>query len=272
MTEDQHSQKEHSCDDEPTVDEGNTTADREHTGDQSHRNLHKKRIFGIEADRFIELCFACIVTAFTALLWWTSSNQLSAMKEQTASMQSQLASMVRQNDIAERQFHVSHRPWIEPEISIVNPLTFYSTYTEVVLSIKAKNGGTAPAIGFEPMLDLVIIGPDVEDNVLKRQNTWCSQERVDALVKTGKLHNGRLLLPNSEITYPIWKLQEGKPPIGEVTAVWITGCILYADEFGSGHATLTTLLLATSYPFKTKPGLVVKNGRWGLAPYGHGAY
>jgi hypothetical protein len=176
----------------------------------------------------------------------------------------------------------AHRPWIEPNISIAKPLTFFDNFAVVDLIIKARNGGTAPAILSEPILSLILIdastkvdpsGTKPTDNpVLKEQATWCNPQAVDAQFKARKpTGSGRLLLPNSEVTYPTWGLQTKKPN-DDVLAAWITGCIAYVDEFDSPHVTLVTLLFATSYPFKSRPGLVVNTGVWGLAPYGQGAY
>ncbi len=203
------------------------------------------------------------ITALLVLGWyaWTTHKQWNAM--------------IRQNDIAEQQFHASHRPWIEPHISIAEPLTFYPDYAEIALTITAKNGGTSPAIRSLPILSLVIIGVQSEDNpVLKQQNIRCRPESVksqlEAQIPAGS--SGRLLLPNSEVTYPTWGVRSHKSnwrlsPEGEAFA-YVTGCIAYMDDLGSSHATLFTLLLATS---AFKPSGVI-SGRWGLAPYGQGAY
>lgn len=134
------------------------------------------------------------------------------------------------------------------------------------------------------MFDLVLVGADVahvtdtgESYVVNRQNIWCSQERVDALIKAGKLRGlVKLLLPNSEVTQQLM-LRSGKQewqlnPTGDVFEALITGCILYADEFGASHATSITLNLMTAYPFKPKTGLTVNAGQWIPAPYGHNAY
>jgi hypothetical protein len=192
--------------------------------------------------------------------------------------------MDRQANITDQQFHASHRPWVEAQISIENPLTFDDKGAQVGLNIKIKNGGTAPALGADPLFDIVIVGSDVrnmpdtgESYVVNRQSIFCSPQRVDALIKAGKLRGlVKLLLPNSEVTQPMvllsgreqWQLAQP----GEVFAVWLTGCVLYADEFGASIATSFTLDLMTSYPFKPKAGFTVKAGNWIPAPYGHNAY
>ena len=213
-----------------------------------------------------------VMAAFSVLLWITSTSQVGVMRD---------------------QFDASHRPWIEPTISVVDPLTFQDNYAQVGVKIALKNGGTAPALGAEPLLSLILVGNSSEDKkgeflgysnedkkrehpVLKNQDIWCRPDRVSALHKVKPSYNRQLLLPNSQVTLPIWRLQNSTPwrdfPNGEVYAAWISGCITYVDEFGTSHATLITLLFATSYPFKPTPGLTVISGSWVLAPYGHGAY
>ena len=195
----------------------------------------------------------------------------------------QWGAMIRQADIADQQLHATHRPWLEPDISIAKPLTFYNNRAEIVLTIRARNGGTAPAIGSQLFLSLVLIdastkidpsGTNPKDNsVLKVQDTLCNPQAVAAQFKGWRLtpSGGRLILPNSQVTYPIWGLQTNKPS-GDVLAALITGCIAYVDEFESAHATLVTLLFAGSHPFKAIPGRVMDAGFWGLAPYGQDAY
>lgn len=210
----------------------------------------------------LNITFTGIVAVFTIVLAAVSTCQWGVMERQWETM--------------EKQLRASNRPWIEPHITVVKPLTFYGNYAEVVLTITVRNGGTSPAIRTFPVLSLVINGVSTDDNpILKMQNILCSPQAVKARLGASKptsSGNFRMVLPNSEDTYPTWGVQSGKSDWslsseGEAFA-WVTGCIDYVDEFGDGHATLFTLLLATS---AFKPSGVI-NGPWGLAPYGQGAY
>src|SRR6266446_2818325 len=166
--------------------------------------------------------------------------------------------------VADQQLRSSHRPWIEPRLTIAKPLTFDGDHATVVLAITVKNGGTSAAIHTAPLLSLVINGVATGDNpVLTQQNIWCRHVEgyLEGLARTGSA--GSLVLPGSETTYPLWGVQSGRPdwrlsPAGDAFAS-VTGCIAYMDEFGSSHATLFTLLLMTS---AFKPSGVI-TGPWG---------
>lgn len=259
---DQGTHKETSGDGEPPANEIviSSPTETERSNQQQPSSWYSQ----LSSDKKIEFWSGVLVAGstivmmiFTGLLWVTSTSQVNVMKE---------------------QFTALHRPWIETKISVVEPLTFYDNYAEVGVSITIKNGGTAPSFGARPMLSLLLVGASnaIDNPVLESQKLWCSPEKVTAIMKSTAPVNRQLMLPNSEVTFPIWKLQISKPwrlsPNGEVLAAWITGCITYVDESESSHATLTTLLFATSYPFKPKPGMVINLGSWWLAPYGHGAY
>ena len=262
---DEHAEQNASCQDESVIKETIVPSPTETEKPIDHKPSNWYR--QLPTDKKIEFWSGVLVAistavmaAFTILLWVTSTSQVGVIRE---------------------QFDASHRPWIVATISVVEPLTFYDNYAEVGVRITLKNGGTAPSLGAEQFLSLILVGSSDEEKksehpVLKNQDVWCRPDHVSAVQKAKPPFNRQLLLPNSEVTLPIWKLKNSTSwrifPNGEVFAAWISGCITYTDESGSSHATLTTLLLATSYPFKPTPGLIVNSGSWGLAPYGHGAY
>lgn len=214
MSEDQQNQKEKGRDDEPAIDQENTSANREDAREQCHHNLQKSRIFGIEVDRFIELCFACIVTAFTALLWWTSSDQLDAMKKQTAAMQAQL--------------DLSQRPWIEPEHESSIRLILDKGRWNATVGSVLKNHGESVALNIGGWAEMFPIHEDSQFGPAKaRQQQWCDANRhPDPGFVTGAI-----LFPKATQPMPTIVGIDQKDISSKTIGLAIVGCVHYRSSY-----------------------------------------
>lgn len=144
----------------------------------------------------------------------------------------------RQAGIMERQFSISHRPWVTVSggIKTNGPLVFDNSGAHVSISYLVRNGGIAPAIGTLTMMSALFVGPMPRTPDEARRAIGCGNNSA------GLSGNsiGVLILPNDAYEVSNFPLhtQQGQPVnYTEPQEVWFTICIRYTDELGNPHGT-----------------------------------
>lgn len=152
----------------------------------------------------------------------------------------------RQVEDGEKQFSVSHRPWvnISDPIQVAGPLVFDGTGIHVPISYILKNGGATPAIGVFTIISDLRVGPIPKTPQEARQIMDCgkiintpSKEEPGTVDKLSNDY-GVLLFPNGidKIKYTL-KTPERQFISDNIREVWFSICIRYKDENGDFHGT-----------------------------------
>jgi len=148
----------------------------------------------------------------------------------------EVAATAAQNEIAslDRQFSISHRPWVSVSGEIKNsPLVFSDRGAHVTVSFTIKNAGSAPALGVGTMNGGLIVGP--MPRTPEQARTAIGLRLIPPNVSDIA---GILILPNDSYEIKALQLTTPKEQITkEPQEVWFTLCIWYKDEMGSPHGT-----------------------------------
>jgi hypothetical protein len=154
----------------------------------------------------------------------------------------QLGAMRTQLDLMDKEFTMSHRPWVTMAglAAVVKPLTFDSEDAHVDITLPLKNGGSSPALNVHTNLSLIISGNNTmfsdANYVIDHE---CSASYVEQMLKM-KLGTP-LLLPGDTINtlegnHPLMYRNSFRlDPTDRRIEAWVVFSISYEDDLGRPH-------------------------------------
>lgn len=134
----------------------------------------------------------------------------------------------------QKQFSISHRPWVTVSGEIeTGLLIFDDASAKVTVSFVLKNGGTSPALETTNVNQGLIFGSPPKTPEDTRKVISCGRE--EAFLPAGF---GILILPNDTHTVKQLLLQTRQGQVASSSQeVWFTICVRYKDEHGNSHGT-----------------------------------
>ncbi|HLV95735.1 MAG TPA: hypothetical protein VKS44_11130 [Candidatus Acidoferrales bacterium] len=186
--------------------------------------------------------FAALLAVTSLLQVWLlrrtlifARRQTHEIKRQRSYMRLQWKAMRDQIESADKQFLMSHRPWVTVFGKIENQdLVFNEREASIAISLVLKNGGTAPALNTVIVNQGLIFGPMPSTPAETRLAIDCGQRQSLFPINN---ETGALLLPND--TQPTDTTLRTQTPINDrqPQEVWFSLCIRYTDEKGIAHGT-----------------------------------
>ena len=173
-------------------------------------------------------------------------------------MSGQLGTMQQQVSQSDRQFAISHRPWVGiKSLDKVSPLVFDMDGVHTKADFTVKNGGSSPAINVINQGHLVVktyvsIDMNPLDRLRNDAGFICAPDLALAL-HTNQI--GLFLLPGEEQPFPSAELAAKKQdiPVGDLVQVYWVGCMGYSDDSNIQHGTSFVYQFITISGAKTFP-------------------
>jgi hypothetical protein len=211
----------------------------------SPRHKPPKSILGIPWDRFTEVLMAVAIAAFTGLLWWTSTDQITVMKEQTSSMQGQL-------NIMKETVRHNERAWVTVKTGkLTNVVSPGGPPLSVVIEI--QNTGHSPALDVTMDGSLLIKSKLPEGDILEAPHSPYETKTVvgPTVTMTMDIKYKRQILQTD-----VDRLFTGK------AYVFALGIIQYKDIFMEPH---TTSFCLRTMEGQTGTGFLAGCPKWNTA-------
>lgn len=187
--------------------------------------------------------FTFLLVITSALQVWLLCRTLAFVRRQTHEikrqrgfMRLQWKAMQGQIDLAERQFLLTHRPWVSVTGTIENGYLAIDErgLASISISYSVKNGGAAAAIATVVLHSELRVEPMPKTPEKARAEIGCGKNGFRA--SSGTM--GILVLPGDSFEIKDFILQcRINPGSDGPQEVWFTQCISYTDELGGVHGT-----------------------------------